>query len=495
MVKKTNVPLTVVGLMLALLMVSLDQTILSTAIPTIMVKLGGYSSYVWLFSAYLIASTAGMPIFGKLSDMYGRKLFFLLGLILFIVGSALCGSATTMTQLIIFRAIQGVGGGALLPVIFVIIFDLFPPDKRGKVQGIFGAVFGLSSVLGPLAGAFFTDHMNWRWIFYINLPLGIISLVVVFMKYHESLEHKKDRIDWWGTITLIGAILALMFAMELGGHEYAWSSTQVVALFALSILLFALFLGIEKKTKNPLIPLGLFKNRIFTASMGIGFIFGAALMAGASQIPLFIQGVIGGTATNAGLILTPMMISIVVSSFVGGTLAQSLSYRNILILPAIFLMGAAILLTSLSFDSSRSLITVGMILLGLSIGATFPIASIAAQHGITYEQRGVVNSLVRFTQSLGNTVGIAIFGSIQTTHLVKYLSETNISEELKDPQALLTPGTREALPPDVLTQGTQAMAQSITDVFSWLIGIAIIAVLFILLLGNSKMMRTASQPK
>ncbi|MFD0710658.1 MDR family MFS transporter [Paenibacillus sp. GCM10027626] len=490
--KSTAIKPTIVGLMLALLLVSLDQTILATAVPTIVSKLGGLEQYVWVFSAYLIASAAGMPMFGKLSDMYGRKLFFLLGLALFIIGSALCGTAGTMTELIIYRAVQGVGGGALMPVIFVIIFDLFPKEKRGKVQGLFGAVFGLSSVFGPLAGAFFTDHLHWRWIFYINLPLGLIAFWLVLRCYHEKIERAKRAVDWLGTITLLAAVLAVMFALELGGQEYSWQSPLVLSLFAGAALLLILFVIIEHYNRDPIVPLPLFKNRLFTASLGIGFFYGAALMTGASLIPMFIQGVIGGTATNAGLVLTPMMIAVVVSSFLGGTLARRFSYRAIMLVSAAFLVSSAVLLSILNVDSGRGLITLCMILLGLAIGASFPISSIAAQHNIGYQQRGVVNSLVRFSQTLGNTLGIAVFGSLQATRMAQYFAEAHLPAGFK-PQDILQLAGREQLPPDLLQQLAKAMSSSLTDVFLWMIPLSVLAILFVILLGNAKMMTSNVQ--
>jgi EmrB/QacA subfamily drug resistance transporter len=259
-----------------------------------------------------------MPIFGKLSDMYGRKIFFIAGLIVFMIGSALCGTAASMEQLIIYRAIQGIGGGALMPIVFTIIFDIFPAEKRGKMQGLFGAVFGISSVLGPLAGAFFTDYADWRWCFYINLPLGIIALFMIMAAYHESKSHSKQKIDWLGTVLMIGAILCLLFGLELGGKQYAWDSWQIVSLFAGFVVLLALFLFTEKKVTDPIISLGLFRNRLFSSSMGVGFFYGAIMISGATYIPLFIQGVFGGSATSAGLVLTPMMLGVVASSAIGG---------------------------------------------------------------------------------------------------------------------------------------------------------------------------------
>ncbi|ETI70573.1 drug resistance transporter EmrB/QacA family protein [Neobacillus vireti LMG 21834] len=230
--KESKLGLVVVGLLLGILMASMDNTIVVTAMGTIVGDLGGLESFVWVVSAYMVAEMAGMPIFGKLSDMYGRKRFFIFGLILFMAGSVLCGTAETITQLSIYRAIQGVGGGALVPIAFTIMFDLFPPEKRGKMGGMFGAVFGLSSIFGPLLGAYITDYISWHWIFYINLPLGILSLIFIVFSYKESPIHQKQSIDWWGALSLVGAVVCLMFALELGGQKYDWNSTVILSLFA-----------------------------------------------------------------------------------------------------------------------------------------------------------------------------------------------------------------------------------------------------------------------
>src|SRR3954454_21431237 len=264
--KNKNQNLIVAGLLLAILMSAMDNTIVATAMGTIVSDLGGFDKFVWVTSAYMVAVMAGMPIFGKLSDMYGRKRFFIFGLTVFLIGSALCGIAGNIVQLSIFRAIQGIGGGALMPIAFTIIFDIFPPEKRGKMTGLLGAVFGASSVLGPLLGAYITDYISWHWVFYVNVPIGIVSIFLIVRYYHESLQHSKLKVDWLGAITLVISVVSLMFALELGGKEYAWDSTPIIGLFASFFVFFVAFFIAEFKAAEPILPLWLFKRRLFATS-------------------------------------------------------------------------------------------------------------------------------------------------------------------------------------------------------------------------------------
>ncbi len=490
--KRTNVKWTVVGLMLALLLASLDQTIVSTAMPTIIEEFGGLDKFVWVFSAYLITNVAGMPIFGKLSDMYGRKRFFLFGLITFMVGSALCGTSQSMTQLILYRAVQGIGGGALMPITFTIVFDLFPPEKRGKMQGLFGAVFGISSVLGPLAGAFFTDYVAWQWIFYINLPLGIVALALIAISYHESLEHRKESIDWAGTVLLVTSVLCLMLGLELGGKEFAWDSMISFVLFGGFAVLLAVFLWSQTKIASPLIPLGLFRNRLFSASMGISFFYGAIMISSASYIPLYIQGVFGGKATEAGLTLTPMMLAVVVSSMLGGRFVGKLSYRTVMLSAAVFMAAAVLLLGTLSIDTPRWQVTVYMIMLGLGIGASFPVISMSALHKVEFRQRGSVNSLNTFFRTIGSTLGITVFGALQSNHLKNSLTAFKdnpmfAGHDIGDGRFLLQEQVRKMIPPEILNKMLAALADSISYVYDWAIIAAALGILCILFLGRARL--------
>lgn len=496
--KKTNTTLTVVGLMLGLLLAALDQTIVSTAMPTILGVFGGLDKFVWVYSAYLIASVVGMPIFGKLSDMYGRKRFFLLGLVVFMLGSALCGTAQSMTQLIIYRAIQGIGGGALMPIVFTIVFDIFPPEKRGKMQGLFGAVFGLSSVLGPLAGAFFTDYVNWRWCFYVNLPLGVVSLILMYLAYHEKSSHHKQKIDFMGTILMTVSVMCLMFGLELGGKEYAWNSGQIIGLFAGFVVFLIIFLLWERKVSSPIVALQLFRDRLFTASMGIAFLYGAIMISGATYIPLFIQGVFSGSATNAGLVLTPMMLGVVAGSIVGGRFIGKSSYRTIMLFSAALIIIAVALLGTISIESKQWVVTLYMILMGLGMGASFPIISTSALQNVDFKMRGSANSMNTFFRSIGSAIGVTIFATLQTHHLntsLQKLVPPQFAAQIGDGRGLLQPEVQEMIPPDAYHQMLSALADSIAFVYQWAILISAFALVFIFLMGNFRLEIPAQKKK
>ncbi|MEH7336289.1 MDR family MFS transporter [Neobacillus drentensis] len=492
--KESKLGLVVAGLLLGILMASMDNTIVVTAMGTIVGDLGGLESFVWVVSAYMVAEMAGMPIFGKLSDMYGRKRFFIFGLILFMAGSALCGTAETITQLSIYRAIQGVGGGALVPIAFTIMFDLFPPEKRGKMGGLFGAVFGLSSIFGPLLGAYITDHISWHWIFYINLPLGILSLIFIIISYKESPIHQKQSIDWWGAVTLIGAVVCLMFALELGGQKYAWDSSTIISLFTGFGVLFLIFLFVETKAKDPIISFAMFKNQLFAGSTLVGLFYGAAFMAGTVYIPIFVQGVYGGSATNSGLILLPMMLGSVVTAQLGGFLTTKMSYRNIMFISGVILIGGFILLSTITPETSRAILTLYMIVIGLGVGFSFSVLSMAAIHPFGMEQRGSATSTSNFIRSLGMTIGITIFGTIQRSDFKEGLEKAFSgmgpmpkSGAFGDSRALLSEEARKNIPPQILDKITDALSSSIVHTFTWALVPAGIAFLFIFILGKERM--------
>jgi len=489
--KESNVGLVVAGLLLGMLMAAMDNTIVSASMPTIVGELGGLDQFIWVTSAYLVATMASMPIFGKLSDMYGRKRFYLLGLAIFLIGSALCGTANSIVQLSIYRAIQGIGGGSLMPIAFTIIFDIFPPEKRGKMTGLFGAVFGLSSVFGPLLGAYITDQIDWRWIFYINLPLGIISLFFISRYYKETLQLRKLKIDWLGAITLVGSVVSLMFALELGGNEYDWNSTQIISLFTVFAVLFISFIFIERKVEEPIISFGLFKKQLFAATQGVAFFYGSAFIITTVLIPLFVQSVYGGSATNSGIILIPMMVGSVVGSQVAGQSVRKFSYRAIMLVSVILFFTGMALLSTIDLDTTRTTVTIFMIIAGLGMGCSFSLLSMATQHKIEPQKRGIATSTNTFFRTLGMTIGVTIFGTIQN-HVFK----NNLNDALGnlagfagniDSRALLSADARAKIPPEVLSKITDAMANSVATTFMWTLVPVALGFIAIVLMGKERL--------
>ncbi|MFJ8531651.1 MDR family MFS transporter [Bacillus sp. NPDC094106] len=483
----------VVGLLLGILMAAMDNTIVATAMATIVGDLGGFDKFVWVTSAYMVATMAGMPIFGKLSDMYGRKRFYIGGLLLFLFGSILCGTATSIEQLSIYRAIQGIGGGALMPIAFTIMYDIFPPEKRGKMTGLFGAVFGTSSVFGPLLGAYITDYISWHWVFYINIPLGLISFFFISKYYKESLQYRKQKIDWAGAITLVISIVCLMFALELGGKEYAWDSNIIIGLFTSFAIMLIIFFFVERKATEPIISFHLFKKRLFAASQGVAFFYGAAFIICTVYIPIFIQGVLGGSASNAGLILTPMMVGSVIGSQAGGQLASRTSYRNIMLISGTFFVVGIYLLSTLTMETSRTLVTVFMILAGLGVGFSFSVLSMSSIHNLEMRDRGSATSTNSFFRSLGMTLGVTIFGTIQNHIFTDKLKAVFPPELAKlapksgDTSFLLSPHATEKIPPEILNGIKQALATSIANIFLWALIPAILSIICITLMGKDRL--------
>lgn len=491
--KDSNLKLVVTGLLLAILMAAMDNTIVATAMGTIVSDLGGFDKFVWVTSAYMVAVMAGMPIFGKLSDMYGRKRFFIFGLIVFLVGSALCGIAQSMVQLSVFRAIQGIGGGALMPIAFTIVFDIFPPENRGKMTGLLGATFGAASVLGPLLGAYITDFISWHWVFYINVPIGIVSFYLIFRYYKESLEHSKQRIDWGGAITLVVAIVSLMFALELGGKQYDWGSIQIISLLSIFGVLFIAFILIERKAQEPIISFWMFKNRLFATSQILAFLYGGTFIILAVFIPIFVQAVYGGSATNAGFILTPMMLGSVAGSAVGGIFQTKTSFRNLMVISVISYFIGMLLLGTMDPETTRWMITIFMILVGFGMGFSFSLLPTASIHNLEPRYRGSANSTNSFLRSLGMTLGVTIFGTVQNNVFSDKLKEAFKGMEggpggasFENPEQLFQSGERSQIPGFVLDKVVNAMSDSITITFMLALIPITLSAVTIFFMGNTR---------
>ncbi|PWW05106.1 EmrB/QacA subfamily drug resistance transporter [Paenibacillus cellulosilyticus] len=494
--QRKNAGLVIAGLLLGILMASMDNTIVATAMGTIVGELGGLDKFVWVTSAYMVAEMAGMPIFGKLSDMYGRKKFFVFGIIVFMLGSILCGTATSIVQLSIYRAIQGIGGGALVPIAFTIMFDAVAPESRGKLGGLFGAVFGMSSIFGPLLGAYITDYIQWEWIFYINLPLGLIAFVLVAFFYKESVEHSKQKIDWLGAAALVGAVVCLMFALELGGKEYAWDSGVILGLFAGFAVLIISFIFIERVAAEPIIKFSMFKNKLYWSSNAIAMFSGAAFITASVYIPIYIQGVFGGKSTDSGLVLLPMMLGSVVTASLGGALMMKLSFRTLMLPTLALLTVGNILLTTLGVDSHRYTVVIFMVLVGLGIGASFSVLSNAAIFSFSPQERGTASATLNFLRSLGMTIGITVFGIIQSHTMLNQFGKLFTADEksqlpaevnLSDPRAILAPEMRKYIPEAVLDKITNGLSYSITHTFAWAVIPSALALLFTFFMGRKKL--------
>lgn len=498
---QNRIGVVITGLLLAILMDSMDNTIVATAMGTIVGEIGGLDKFVWATSAYMVAEMAGMPIFGKLSDMYGRKRFFVFGIIVFMIGSALCGTAESIVELSLYRAVQGVGAGAMVSIAFTIMFDVVAPENRGKMTGMFGALFGLSSIAAPLLGI--TEHIDWVWIFYINLPLGLIAFFLIVLFYKESAEHSRQRIDYLGATLLVGAVICLMFAVELGGKQYAWDSPQIISMFAGFVILAVLLVFVEKRAVEPIISFHMFRNRLFTTSNLVAMLGGAAFMTASMFIPIYVQGVLGGTASNAGLVLLPMMVGSVVTATVGGYFMSKFPYRSILIPTLLILIVGLALLTALNTASPRFLITAYMILVGLGIGASFSVLSSAAIHAFPAAQRGAATSTLNFNRSLGMTLGITIFGILQSHSLTGKLTEAfgsngaaNMSAagvDFSDPYVLLNPALRQTMDVSTLNIITEGLSSSIAETFVWSLIPAVLALVSALVMTKEKLDPGAEQ--
>ncbi|TSB45443.1 MDR family MFS transporter [Alkalicoccobacillus porphyridii] len=490
----------VAGLLLGIFMAAIDNTIVATAMGTIVSDLGSYEKFVWVTAGYMVAVMAGMPIYGKLSDMYGRKRFFLFGLLAFLVGSVLCGTAQSMNQLITYRVIQGIGGGALMPIAFTIIFDIFPPEKRGKMTGLFGAVFGLSSVLGPLLGAFITDAFSWHWVFFINLPIGAVAFFFILKHYQEERHATKQKIDWLGAFTLVTAVTGLMFALELGGKTFAWNSAFIISLFSLSGLAFVAFFFTERKATEPIISFWMFKNRLFATSQILAFLYGGTFVLLAVFIPIYVQAVYGGSATSAGFILMPMMLGSVAGSMVGGLLQTKIPFRSLMAVSVISFFIGMLLLSTMSVDTSRIAMSLYMTLAGFGVGFSFSLLPAASINNIEPRFRGSANSTNSFLRSFGMTVGVTIFGTIQTTVFSSRIAEVMVKDPTGlsgsgDIQQIFQPETRSNIPPELLTELSQAMSDSITLIFSLALIPIVFAAITVFFMGNERVLTSQEMKK
>ncbi|MFJ8190582.1 DHA2 family efflux MFS transporter permease subunit [Streptomyces sp. NPDC096094] len=487
------------ALLLGMLLAALDQTIVSTALPTIVSDLGGLEHLSWVVTAYLLAATAATPLWGKLGDQYGRKKLFQTAIVIFLVGSALCGVAQSMSELIAFRALQGLGGGGLMVLSMAIVGDLVPPRERGRYQGLFGAVFGATSVLGPLLGGVFTEHLSWRWVFYINLPVGVVALAVIAAVLHIPRRTTRHVIDYLGTLLIASVATCLVLVASLGGTTWAWGSPQIIGLAVLGVVLAALFVAVERRAAEPVLPLKLFRVRTFTLSAVISFVVGFAMFGAMTYLPTFLQVVRGVSPTMSGVHMLPMVFGLLLSSTVSGQIVSRTGRWKVFPVAgtAVTTLGL-LLLHQLDENSATAEMSAYFFVFGLGLGLVMQVLVLIVQNAVAYEDLGVATSGATFFRSIGASFGVAVFGTIFAGRLGDKLTDAFRGAQLPAGVSVDTlkadPRGIAALPPALRPEALSAYASAITDVFLYAAPVALLGFVLAWFLKEDRLRGSVTAP-
>jgi EmrB/QacA subfamily drug resistance transporter len=512
---------TMLGMLLAALLAAIDQTIVGTAEPRIIASLSGFDRYPWVATIYLLSSTVSVPIFASLSDRFGRKPFFMSGVVLFVLASALCGAAGVLTflpfdgmgQLIVFRGFQGIGAGIITGVLFTIVGDIFSPQERGKYQGLFAAVFGLSSIFGPTLGGWLTDHWSWRACFYVNLPVGAIAVTALHFEFPSMKPRRSGKqIDWSGFALLIATVVPLLLALTWV-PQHGWASLRVWPLLLLSLAMLVAFIGNEARAVEPIIPLSLFRNSIITVSSLCAFVLGMGMFGAVIYLPLFMQGVLGSSATQSGNLLTPLLIGGVVGAIVGGqAVSRTGEYKLLGVVGSILLAAGMVLFARMTAETTHAYVVGAMVVAGLGMGLLQPVYTIAVQNVAPRERMGTATSSTIFFRSIGSTVGVAAFGSVMLTRYhddflrlappglpaaaVPYLMNPILLAQSRSQLATVfanTPGGWAMVQPLVASVKT-SLLHGLQEVFFWGALVMSVAVLPHLLLKREPLRTRAASP-
>jgi EmrB/QacA subfamily drug resistance transporter len=488
------------ALMLGMLLAALDQTIVATALPTIVGDLGGLDHLSWVVTAYLLAATVSTPLYGKLGDLFGRKPIFQGAIVIFLVGSALAGLSQSMAELIAFRAIQGLGGGGLMVTAQAIIGDVVSPRERGRYMGYFGAVFGGAMVAGPLAGGFFTDHLTWRWVFYVNLPLGLAALVVTTVALHARGRRVRHRIDYLGAALLAAGVACVVLLTTWGGTEYAWGSSTIVGLGVAAAALLAAFTLVERRAAEPIIPLALFRNSTFDVAGAVSFIIGFAMFGVISFLPLSLQLVTGASATNSGLLLLPLMFGLLGASTLSGQLISRTGRYKVFPVAgtAVASLGMWLLSTMTPTTGRATTTTAYMVVVGVGIGLVMQVVVMATQNAVDRRDLGIATGTVSFFRSVGGSFGVAVFGAIFTSRLAGELARRLPADVLARARASgggsatrsLSPRSLDALPASVRDGFVQAFSHALTATFRYAVPCILVAFLITWLLREQPLRET-----
>jgi EmrB/QacA subfamily drug resistance transporter len=479
-----SVLVTFAGLLLAMLLASLDQTIVSTALPTIVGDLGGIDQLSWVVTAYLLSATVTIPLWGRVSDLYGRKRLFQAAIVVFLAGSALSGAAQSLGELIAFRALQGLGAGGLMTLAMAIVADIVSPRERGRYQGYIQMVFVLASVAGPLLGGLFADHLSWRWVFYVNLPIGAVALTVISTTLPLTTSDRRPRIDWLGAALVAGAITAILLVTTWGGREYAWGSAEIVGLGAAAVVLGAAFVAQERRAAEPILPLRLFRDPVFDVVSAVLFLTTCAFFAAIVFTPLWLQSVGGASATNSGLLLLPLMLSAATSTAVSGRLiSRTGRYKRFPVAGLAIMAFGLFLLSTMDAGTSRTTTSLLLVVFGLGFGMVSQVLTVAIQNAVDRRDIGVATGSANLFRALGGSVGVALFGAIFAARLDTWLPRSVPAGAGVDAQSLqASPSTLASVPASVRDGIVDAIAHSLHTVFLVAAPIALVGLLVVLFL-------------